>query len=263
MFGMPVMLRVPDVVGVRLTGGLPRRRWRPISPWRSPSDCARWTRGRVRRVLRPRRIDAVGRRSRRRRQHGARVRRITGFFPIDGETLAYLRHTGRDAGSTCGWSKLMRAASGSGSIPSAEPALYRRSSRSIWRRSASASPGRGGRRTDRPACGRRCTDAAPSGPRAARRWHDGLPRRRRGDRGHHQLHQHLRSAPADRRRPACAEGARARAEAARLGEDVAAPRIADGASAICNAPGCWRIWRPWASASSATAARPASAIPVR
>ena len=48
-----------------------------------------------------------------------------------------------------------------------------------------------------------------------------------------------------------------------LGEDLARRRARRRPAAICDAPGCSRIWRRSASTSSATAARPASATPAR
>ena len=50
--------------------------------------------------------------------------------------------------------------------------------------------------------------------------------RQRGHRRHHQLHQHFESFGADRRRPAGQEGSRERPDRSRLGEDFARSRLA-------------------------------------
>ena len=87
--------------------------------------------------------------------------------------------------------------------------------------------------------------------------------RPRGDRGHHQLHQHLQPVRHDRRRHPRPQRARARAALEAVGQDLARARL----------EGRHRIPRPRradraagsgsASTSSATAARPASATPGR
>ncbi|MGN7868475.1 aconitate hydratase AcnA [Paracoccus sp. 22332] len=97
-FGMPVMLRVPDVVGVRLTGRLP--------DGVTATDLALTVTERLRRVdLADRFVEFFG--------PGvatlsagdrAVIANMTpefgansGFFPVDGATIAYLRQTGRSA----------------------------------------------------------------------------------------------------------------------------------------------------------------------
>ncbi|MDQ2186016.1 aconitate hydratase AcnA [Alcaligenaceae bacterium A4P071] len=98
MFGMPTMLRIPDVCGVRLTGAL--------RPGVTATDLALTITQRLRA------LDvagdfveffgpgvatlSVGTRcvvANMAPEYGA----TTGYFPIDGETLAYLRETGRSA----------------------------------------------------------------------------------------------------------------------------------------------------------------------
>ncbi len=82
MLGMPIELRVPNVVGVRLTGRLreggdgnrPRAAGNPSI---AQARCFR----RVRRVFRAGRIDAQRRRACRRGQYGAGIRCLIGFSP--------------------------------------------------------------------------------------------------------------------------------------------------------------------------------------
>ena len=88
-------------------------------------------------------------------------------------------------------------------------------------------------------------------------------RRRRGDRGDHELHQHLQPVGDGRRRAAGQEGGRARPGAPAVGEDEPRPGL-EGRDRLP------RQGRPDASTSSssssswsATAARPASATRVR
>ena len=97
MFGMPVMLRVPDVVGVRLTGALPEGTLATdlaLGRDRTPASIAAVRQ--VRRVLRP---GCLARLSCGERavvanmapEYGA----STGYFPIDLRTIEYLLATGR------------------------------------------------------------------------------------------------------------------------------------------------------------------------
>ncbi|KGD89991.1 aconitate hydratase [Achromobacter sp. RTa] len=98
MFGMPTLLRIPDVIGVRLTGAL--------APGVTPTDLALTVTQRLRAIgvsgefvefFGP----GVGTLSAGARcvvanmapEYGA----TTGYFPIDGETRAYLLQTGRPA----------------------------------------------------------------------------------------------------------------------------------------------------------------------
>ncbi|TFY97698.1 aconitate hydratase AcnA [Ramlibacter humi] len=96
MFGMPTMLRIPDVVGVRLTGAL--------APGVTATDLALTVTQRLRALdvtgafveffgpgvstLRADERSVVANMA---PEYGATI----GFFPVDGETLAYLRRTGR------------------------------------------------------------------------------------------------------------------------------------------------------------------------
>ena len=86
---------------------------------------------------------------------------------------------------------------------------------------------------------------------------------RRGDRRDHQLHQHLQPLGAGRRRPGGAQGARARAEAEAVGEDLAGARLAGGDRVSRQGRADRRTSTRSASTRSAMAAPPASAIPAR
>jgi len=96
MFGMPTLLRIPDVIGVRLTGAL--------APGVTATDLALTVTQRLRAIgvsgefvefFGPG-VSTLSAGSRcvvanMAPEYGA----TTGYFPIDGETLAYLRQTGR------------------------------------------------------------------------------------------------------------------------------------------------------------------------
>ena len=248
------MLRVPDVVGVRLVG---RRatRWRPI------------LRSMVTERLRQFRLAgrfveffgpgvstlSAGARAWSPTWHPSSVRRAA-FFPSIEPTIQYLATL--DAPHPRG---LWNLCDPSASLvdPVADPRT------------------RGGRdRMDRiEESGRSTTSAGPIvrpdrgdaavGPgcyarAGATRWRRaGWGHRTRGD---HQLHEYFRSAADYGGRPA---GRRLAtwSEAASLGEDVVRPWI-PSRSAICKEQGFWMISRPWGLASSVTAARPVLAIPV-
>ncbi|WP_414475360.1 aconitate hydratase AcnA [Microvirga sp. M2] len=98
VFGMPVMIRVPDIVGVRLTGRL--------RPGVLATDLALTVTERLRRIdLADRFVEFYGSGvstlsagdravvANMAPEFGAN----SGFFPIDGQTLRYLRETGRSA----------------------------------------------------------------------------------------------------------------------------------------------------------------------
>ena len=97
MFGMPTMLRIPDVIGVRLTGAL--------QPGVTATDLALTVTQRLRAIhVSGEFVEFFGPGvatlpagsrcvvANMAPEYGA----TTGYFPIDGETLAYLRQTGRD-----------------------------------------------------------------------------------------------------------------------------------------------------------------------
>ncbi len=97
MFGMPTMLRIPDVIGVRLTGAL--------QPGVTATDLALTVTQRLRAIhVSGEFVEFFGPGvatlpagsrcvvANMAPEYGA----TTGYFPIDGETLAYLRQTGRE-----------------------------------------------------------------------------------------------------------------------------------------------------------------------
>ena len=96
MLGQPISMLVPPVVGIRLTARCPRARPRPTSCSRSPSCCARTassaSSSSATAKASPACRSRTGRRSATCRRSTAR--RCT-IFPIDDETLRYLRLTGR------------------------------------------------------------------------------------------------------------------------------------------------------------------------
>ena len=219
-----------------------------------------------------------------------------GFFPIDDETLRYLRVSGREEDAHRAGRGLCQ---GERHVARRRlrPGLYRHAGARHGRRSSRRSPGRSGRRT-----GCRSKDAAGAstrssptiaaststeparemaneggagppavpGPRptAARtsavegsRLRD--PRRLGGDRGDHLLHQYLEPLRDGRRRPRGPQGACARADAQALGEDLARAGQPGGERVPRGRRPAGGSRRASASTSSATAAPPASATPAR
>jgi hypothetical protein len=145
-----------------------------------------------------------------------------GFFPVDQETLAYLKFTNRDR----------RAGRAGGSLhQGAGPVPHRRHAGPGLLRHAGTGPG------ERDALHGRAQ--APAGPRRAAGREEELPRgvsqpsrrprpaidgqhwvqRRGGDRRHHELHQHVQPVGDAGRRPAGQEGRRARPDGEAVGED--------------------------------------------
>ncbi|MDP9962939.1 aconitate hydratase [Variovorax paradoxus] len=125
MFGMPTMLRIPDVVGVRLTGAL--------RPGVLATDLA---------LAVTQRLRAIGVSGEFVEFHGPGVSTLTagercvvanmapeygattGFFPVDGHTLDYLRQTGRTAREVARVETFSRAA-GLWFDPAAQPTYTR------------------------------------------------------------------------------------------------------------------------------------------
>ena len=105
---------------------------------------------------------------------------------------------------------------------------------------------------------------SPKDAKVAGQGHGPRPRpRRRGDRRHHQLHQHQQPGRDDRRRPGRQEGGRAGPHPQAVGQDLAGPGLARGHRLSRQGrPAALRSTRS-ASTWSAMAARPASATPVR
>ena len=163
----------------------------------------------IRGVLRPGRPDAVMRRARRRRQHGARVRRIVGLLS---HRSADPRVSARDrahAGFIFNSSRTTPDDSDCGSIRTLSR-VTPKSSISISRVEI-PSPALIGRRTG---CRRGYSGGSRTGRRidllaGDRRIRGTLPEWRSRNRSHHQLHEHLRSSSGHRCGLAGQESARA------------------------------------------------------
>ncbi len=136
-----------------------------------------------------------------------------GFFPIDDETLDYLRITGRDARADRAGRGLCQGAGPVARRRQPGAGLHRHAGARPRHGRAVASPARSGRRTaSRSRKPSRGSIAAletefkkgnGGGLRVAGRGRGLRPRpRRRGDRRDHLLHQHLQPVRDDRRRPA-------------------------------------------------------------
>ena len=218
MFGMPTMLRIPDVIGVRLTGAL--------RPGSLATDLALTVTQRLRAIgvsgefvefFGPgRRIFARGR-ALRGRQHGARIRRHDGV--LSGRSthsrLPRIDRSQRAAGPAGGVLHPARGAL----VRSARAAALHANDRSRSLRRGHAH--RGAQAAAGPArlC-RRAQNPGGTGVHARR-----APRRHAPSSGRccrdHQLHEYVRSWPAYRRRAAGAQGTRARPHCAGLGQDFA------------------------------------------
>ena len=227
MLGQPISMLIPDVIGFRLTGKLPEGA--------TATDLVLT----VTQMLRKKGVvgkfveffgpglDHLPLADRATIANMAPEYGATcGFFPVDEETLDYLRLTGRDA-DRIALVEAYAKAQGMFREPSTpDPVFTDTLELDLGDRASPRSPARSGRRT---ACALK--DAADGvrrrsstkglgvpGQRRATRTREGrgqelrrLDPRRRGDRGDHLLHQHLQPLGAGRRRPGGAQGARARA----------------------------------------------------
>ena len=126
MLGQPISMLIPQVVGFKLTASCPRAP--PPPTWCSPSPrcCAgtAWsasssssTAPACRHVPLENRA-TIGNMS---PEYGSTI----AIFPIDDETLRYLRFTGRPEPSWSPWSRPTPRSRASGTTPTAEPALLR------------------------------------------------------------------------------------------------------------------------------------------
>ena len=124
MLGQPIAMLIPEVVGFKLTGRC-REGATATDLVLTVTEMLRGKGvvGQVRRVLRPRRSTTVAGRPRHHRQHGARVRRDHGIFPVDAETLRYLRLSGRTSGSS--WSRPTPRRRACGATRHARPGVHR------------------------------------------------------------------------------------------------------------------------------------------
>ena len=271
MLGQPVSMLIPEVVGFKLTGKMVEGTTATDLVLKVVADAAQEGRGRASSSS----STATG------LDHLPLADRATignmapeygatcGFFPIDDETLRYLRQTGRDEdadragrGLCQGQRHVARAGLRAGLHRHAAP---RHGRDRPGDRRAEAAAGlhaaqrRGprllqdGRRLPRHRrLDRRPTRwrprAAASSPRRRDVAQDrggrgrGLhhPRRLGGDRGDHLLHQHLEPLRDDRRRPRRAQGARARAEPQAVGQDLAGAGQPGGLASISRPPACRR-----------------------
>ena len=226
MLGQPISMLVPPVVGLRLTGDLAEgttatdlvltvaellRRHGVVGKF---VECY----GPASRKVPLENRATIGNMS---PEYGSTVT----IFPIDGETLRYLRLTGRPeellrprrglrqrAGPLARRERRARLLRAARARPVDDRAEHRRALAAPGPRPAAQLQGdvRRGASPFAPQAGEAC--AAEPGRRRARR---GAPRGRHGvrprarprrDRGHHQLHEHLEPAGHDRRRPAGEEG---------------------------------------------------------
>jgi aconitate hydratase len=258
MFGMPTMLRVPDVIGVRLTGRL--------QAGAVATDLALTVTQRLRQIgVSGEFVEffgpgvatlSAGERSvvaNMAPEYGA----STGFFPIDQHTLDYLRARPNAPPDASRWWRPMRAATPSGSTRMRSrptPAA----SRSTSARSASTWPARNGRKT--------CWPIRTPPPRWARSV-SSRPHRTRAMPRHPVVIAAITSCT-NTSDPALLVAAGLVARRARaFGLTVPAwvkTSLGPGspaAAAISSAPGCWTTCPASASTSSAMAARPASATP--
>ena len=166
-----------------------------------------------------------------------------GIFPIDEETIRYLELTGRPA-EQIALVEAYAKAQGMWRTNGMPKRITPTCSSSTSRRSSPASPARSARRTASRCARRRRSTAAPrqdgrgahaeepdgdgQGAGHLRRQDVRTRRRRRDDRRDHQLHQHVESRGADRRRPARAQGASTRPGLEALGEDQPRAGLARG-----------------------------------
>ncbi len=196
-----------------------------------------------------------------------------GFFPIDDDTIRYLRDTGRPAELIA---LVIAYAKAQGmyrtkntpdpvftdvlklELSSIEPSLagpkrpQDRIALKEVKNGFASGDGQGiqqGRRDGQARAGRR--------PQAHARP------RRRGDRGDHVLHQHLEPERDDRGRLARPEGGGEGPHGQAVGQDVARARLAGGGGILSRSRGCRSRSTRSASISSASAAPPASAIRAR
>ena len=220
-----------------------------------------------------------------------------GFFPVDDETLRYLRLTGRsddqvalveayckenglwhDPEEQPTYSQVVEL-----DLSTVEPSIAgpRRPQDRIPLREArnafsAALPSFGvdggqrrGRRGERGVDGRERRAGADGDDRAHRgraddRRRDGRDRpRRRRDRRDHLVHEHLQPGRDDRRRAAREEGRRARPRAQAVGEDEPRARLEGRDRVLREGRPDARTSRRSGSTPSATAARPASGTPAR
>ena len=226
MFGVPVMFRVPEVVGVRLTGAL--------SEGVLATDLALHVTEQLRKVrLAGTFVEffgpgvstlSCGERAvvaNMAPEYGS----TTGYFPIDARTIDYLGATGRP-------SVQLRAGRG---VREAPAPLVRSAARAALHasdRDRSVRHRHIARRPSTPSgpalAGRLCARCA-AGARACRRGRSwpGTATRCARDRGDHELYQYFGSPALGRGGPGGTQGTRVRAHPAEVGEDIDDARLTD------------------------------------
>ncbi len=156
-----------------------------------------------------------------------------GFFPVDDETLAYLRFSNRPA-DLIALVEAYTKEQGLFRTDATPDPLY---TDSIELDLASVTPSMAGPkrpqdRVELPAVSRNFHEAFPGPKKSAPAHIDGAAtqcrKRRRGHRRHHQLHQYLESFRHAGRRPARQESRRARPESEAVGQDQPRPRLQGG-----------------------------------
>ena len=190
-----------------------------------------------------------------------------GFFPVDQETLEYLKFTNRDRRPGRPGRSLHQ---GTRAVP------HRRHARPGFADTleldlatvmpSMAGPKRPQDRVELPDVKKNFH--AAFGPQTSACRPDRRPRRharkrRGGDRGHHQLHQYLQSLRDAGRRPGGEEGRGARAQVEAVGEDQPGARLQGGDRLLSRSRPARRTWKSSISTWWASAAPPASATAVR
>ena len=276
MLGQPIPMLIPEVIGFQLTGALPEGA--------TATDLVLT----VTQMLRKKGVvgkfveyfgDGPGRPDHRgpgdHRQHGAGIRRHLRLLPGHPGDPRLSDRAPAAPPSASRWSRPTPRRRACGASPASPSRCSPTRSSSTSPPSRRRWPARSGRRTGcrwptPPAASRGALagefgkDEDSAGARVAVEGEEPRRRqRRRGDRRHHLLHQHLQPQRADRRRPAGQERGRQGPEDQALGEDLAGARLAGGHRLSGQGrPAPSRSTRS-ASTWSAMAAPPASATPAR
>ena len=235
MLGQPISMLLPEVVGIPHARQIARRRHRHRSGADRDPDAAQEGRGRpLRRILRAGHRRAGARRPRHHRQHGAGIRRHLRLLPDRRRDHALSDPHRPRCRSGSSWSRPMPRRRGCGTTPNrpirssptrsisisriVEPSLAgprRPQDRVALSAAASSLRGRAAEARRKP---RQSQDRRSGQGRGRQLFGKG---RRRGDRRHHVLHQHLQSERDARRRPLGAQRVEARPQGQALGQDLA------------------------------------------
>ena len=286
MLGQPLYMVTPQVVGFRLAGASARGHDRDRSRAHGDPDAPQEGRRReVRRVLRP---------GARRDVSLADRATIANMAPEYGATMRVLPGGRRDASlpragpvgprrRSTSSSATARSRGCSAPPRRPDPEFTRHAGARSRPPSSRAWPGPSGRRTGWPSRSMKASfrtslsapvqgaglrpdpdESRPLGaPRDAAVRQAGAAARLGGDRGDHELHQHLEPVGDAGRGAAGQEGGRARADGAALRQDQPGAGLEGGDRVPAQVAASCRISRRSDSTSWATAARPASATPAR